>query len=183
MLDRGGQKGRNENSPDRMGLFQPQRRKAETLLLAWLSASLRSSRILCQCPLMSPLGQKRTSARTSWNVRFTPKSGHVLDPLRESAKCHKRTCPTGGGAICSHRRRRPGTIKISLRVQMEAASKLRPENNCRGNGRVWREAPRLAASSTSRKEESLPTSSTTESSTPSFSVCAFGEGTKTGSPG
>ena len=33
-------KGGNKNSPDRMGLFQPQRRKAETLLLAWLSASL-----------------------------------------------------------------------------------------------------------------------------------------------
>jgi bacteriocin resistance YdeI/OmpD-like protein len=27
-------KSRNKNSPDRMGLFQPQRRKAETLLLA-----------------------------------------------------------------------------------------------------------------------------------------------------
>jgi hypothetical protein len=43
LLDRVGQKGRNKNSPDRMGLFQPQRGKAETLLLAWLSASLRSS--------------------------------------------------------------------------------------------------------------------------------------------
>ena len=44
LLDRVGKKGGNKNSPDRMGLFQPQRRKAETLLLAWLSASLRSSR-------------------------------------------------------------------------------------------------------------------------------------------
>jgi hypothetical protein len=34
----------NKNAPDRMGLFQPQRRKAQTLLLARLSASLRSSR-------------------------------------------------------------------------------------------------------------------------------------------
>ena len=34
-----GKKGGNKSSPDRMGLFQPQRRKAETLLLAWLSAS------------------------------------------------------------------------------------------------------------------------------------------------
>ena len=40
LLDRVGQKGRNKNSPDRMGVFQPQRRKTETLLLAWLSASL-----------------------------------------------------------------------------------------------------------------------------------------------
>jgi Bacteriocin-protection, YdeI or OmpD-Associated len=35
----------NKKSPDRMGLLQPQRWKAKTLLLAWLSASLRSSRI------------------------------------------------------------------------------------------------------------------------------------------
>jgi ferredoxin len=41
LLDRVGQKDRNKNSPDRMGLFQPQRGKAETLLLARLSASLR----------------------------------------------------------------------------------------------------------------------------------------------
>ena len=40
LLDRVGQKDANKNSPDRMGLFQPQRRKAKTLLLAWLSASL-----------------------------------------------------------------------------------------------------------------------------------------------
>ena len=33
-------KSKNKNSPDRMGLFQPQRRKAETLLLAWLFTSL-----------------------------------------------------------------------------------------------------------------------------------------------
>jgi hypothetical protein len=44
MLDRVGQKGRDKNSPDRMGLFQPSRRKAEALLLAWMSASLKSSR-------------------------------------------------------------------------------------------------------------------------------------------
>jgi len=40
LLERVGKKGGNKNSPDRMGLFQPQRGKAETLLLAWLSASL-----------------------------------------------------------------------------------------------------------------------------------------------
>jgi len=40
LLDRVGQKGGNENAPDRMGLFQPKRRKAQTLLLAGLSASL-----------------------------------------------------------------------------------------------------------------------------------------------
>jgi len=40
LLDRVGQKSRNKNAPDRMGLFQPRRRKAATLLLAWLSASL-----------------------------------------------------------------------------------------------------------------------------------------------
>jgi hypothetical protein len=44
LLDRVGKKGGNKNSPDRMGLFQPQCRKAKTLLLAWLLASLRSSR-------------------------------------------------------------------------------------------------------------------------------------------
>jgi hypothetical protein len=42
LLDRVGKKGRNKNSPDRMGLFQPQRRKAKTLLLAWLSTSLKA---------------------------------------------------------------------------------------------------------------------------------------------
>jgi hypothetical protein len=40
LLDRVGQKGRNKNSPDRMGVFQSQRRKGETLLLARPSASL-----------------------------------------------------------------------------------------------------------------------------------------------
>jgi hypothetical protein len=40
LLDRVGQKSRNQNAQDRMGLLQPQGRKAETLLLAWLSASL-----------------------------------------------------------------------------------------------------------------------------------------------
>jgi hypothetical protein len=34
LLDRVGKKGGNKNSPDRMGLFQPQCRKAKTLLLA-----------------------------------------------------------------------------------------------------------------------------------------------------
>ena len=34
----------NKNSPDRMGPFQPQCREAKALLLAWLLASLRSSR-------------------------------------------------------------------------------------------------------------------------------------------
>jgi len=38
LLDRVGQKNRIKGLPDRMGLFQPQRRKAEALLLAWLSA-------------------------------------------------------------------------------------------------------------------------------------------------
>src|SRR5262245_40250111 len=40
LLDRAGEKGRNKNAPDRMGLFQPQTGKAEALLLAWLPASL-----------------------------------------------------------------------------------------------------------------------------------------------
>jgi hypothetical protein len=40
LLDRVGQKSRYQNAPDRMGLLQPQGRKAETLLLARLSASL-----------------------------------------------------------------------------------------------------------------------------------------------
>jgi hypothetical protein len=44
LLDRVGKKVGNKNSPDRRGLFQPQRRKAKALLLAWLLASLRSSR-------------------------------------------------------------------------------------------------------------------------------------------
>ena len=44
LLNRVGQKGRNKISPDRMGPFQPGRRKAKTLLLAWMSASLESSR-------------------------------------------------------------------------------------------------------------------------------------------
>jgi hypothetical protein len=42
LLDRVGEKGRNKNAPDRMGLFQPQTGKAEALLLAWLPASLKS---------------------------------------------------------------------------------------------------------------------------------------------
>src|SRR5262249_26856377 len=36
-------KAETRTRPDRMGLFQPQKGKAETLLLAWLSAPLRSS--------------------------------------------------------------------------------------------------------------------------------------------
>ena len=44
LLDRVGEKSRNKNTSDRMGLFQPQRRKAATLLLARLFASLRSCR-------------------------------------------------------------------------------------------------------------------------------------------
>lgn len=40
LLDRVGQKSRNKNAPDRMGLCQSQRRKAETVLLARLPASL-----------------------------------------------------------------------------------------------------------------------------------------------
>jgi hypothetical protein len=43
LLDRVGKKGGNKKSPNRMGLFQPQKRKAKALLLAWLLASLRSS--------------------------------------------------------------------------------------------------------------------------------------------
>ena len=41
-----------------MGVFQPQRRKAETLLLAWLSASLKAfgGAILGSCRLMARLG-------------------------------------------------------------------------------------------------------------------------------
>jgi hypothetical protein len=42
LLDRVGQKTRNKKSPDQMGLFQPQGRKAKTLLLAWLFASLKA---------------------------------------------------------------------------------------------------------------------------------------------
>ena len=53
LLDRVGQEDWNKDSSDRMGLFQPQRRKAKTVLLAWLSASLRSSRhpthTFCTC--------------------------------------------------------------------------------------------------------------------------------------
>ena len=37
-------KAETRDSPGRMGLFQSQRRKAQTLLLAWLSASLRNYR-------------------------------------------------------------------------------------------------------------------------------------------
>jgi len=59
LLDRVGKKGGNKNSPDRIGLFQPQSRKAKTLLLAWLLASLRSSRSE-HCISMSALGQKPT---------------------------------------------------------------------------------------------------------------------------
>jgi hypothetical protein len=43
LLDRVSEKSGNENAPDRMGLFQSQRREAATLLLARLSASLKSS--------------------------------------------------------------------------------------------------------------------------------------------
>jgi hypothetical protein len=73
LLDRVGQKGKNKNSPDRMGLFQPQRRKAKTLLLAWLSASLRSttSHTWLNLP-MSALGQKSDIAKSDRNVGFVP---------------------------------------------------------------------------------------------------------------
>ena len=56
-----------------MGLFQAQRRKAETLLLAWLSASLRHVR----------LGSLADMERASADVRITPKSGHAQ---------HRRKC-------------------------------------------------------------------------------------------
>jgi hypothetical protein len=51
LLDRVGQKIGNKSSPDRMGLFEPRRRKAETVLLAWLSASLNRRSGLTQCGL------------------------------------------------------------------------------------------------------------------------------------
>jgi hypothetical protein len=58
-----------------MGLFQPQCREAKALLLAWLLASLRSSRPAYIAALpMSALGQKQT---------FDPRTAM-------SAKCHKR---------------------------------------------------------------------------------------------
>src|SRR6476619_6833053 len=105
LLDRVGQKTRNKNSPDRMGLFEPQRRKAETLLLAWLSASLRSSRsslrpakpppLTFRSPSMAEerrialtvvgLGKARESvgfgskadiASRPRHVRYSPQSGH-----------------------------------------------------------------------------------------------------------
>jgi len=60
LLDRVGKKSRNKNSPDRMGLFQPQRGKAETLLLAWLSASLRSS----QSTYIAPVSVDRVYKRS-----------------------------------------------------------------------------------------------------------------------
>jgi hypothetical protein len=42
LLDRVGQKTRDKKSPDQLGLFQPQGRKAKTLLLAWLFTSLKA---------------------------------------------------------------------------------------------------------------------------------------------
>ena len=72
LLDRVGQKGKNKNSPDRMGMFQPQRRKAKTLLLAWLSASLRSttSHTWLNLP-MSALGHERTFHTLIRHVSFS----------------------------------------------------------------------------------------------------------------
>ena len=43
LLDRVGQEIGDENAPHRMGMFEPQRGKAETMLLARLSASLMSA--------------------------------------------------------------------------------------------------------------------------------------------
>jgi hypothetical protein len=85
LLDRVGKKGGNKNSPDRMGLFQPQCRKAKTLLLAWLLASLRSSRSAYIVRFGSeeevipsraevPLVPKADVATTCANVRLVPKS-------------------------------------------------------------------------------------------------------------
>jgi hypothetical protein len=58
LLDRVGQKSRNQNAPDRMGLFQSQRRKAETVLLGRLPASLipaiQSTRKTCSAGLPEP---------------------------------------------------------------------------------------------------------------------------------
>jgi hypothetical protein len=54
LLDRVGKKGGNKNSPDRMGLFQPQCRKAKTLLLAARIVEIISFGIHCsrfRCPL------------------------------------------------------------------------------------------------------------------------------------
>jgi hypothetical protein len=41
LLDPVGQKTGNKKSPDQMGLFEPQGRKAKTVLLEWLFASLK----------------------------------------------------------------------------------------------------------------------------------------------
>ena len=60
LLDRVGQKTRNKKSPDQMGLFQPQGRKAKTLLLAWLFASLKAFWGRDPCHL-SANGTKRTN--------------------------------------------------------------------------------------------------------------------------
>src|SRR6478736_10451512 len=67
LLDRVGEKSRNKNSPDRMGLFQAQRRKAETLLLAWLSASLRQVRF----------GSKADMVTSPASCPLAPESRHL----------------------------------------------------------------------------------------------------------
>src|SRR5262249_3650492 len=84
LLDRVGQKGRNKNSPDRRGLFQPQRGKAETLLLAWLSASLRSSQ--STCIVLFPLIRNILPLRCSGSFRFSASLLHPLSPSRTLAQ-------------------------------------------------------------------------------------------------
>jgi hypothetical protein len=62
------------------GAVQPQRRKAETLLLAWLSASLRHVRF----------GSLADITACSSHVRFTPESGHAERQHRRPLSANSR---------------------------------------------------------------------------------------------
>jgi hypothetical protein len=90
-----------------MGLFQPQCREAKALLLAWLLASLRSSRPAYIAALpMSALGQKQT---------FDPRTAM-------SAKCHKRKllqpwAPTHFPNLWLANEKSPGSLRGGLSFQ------------------------------------------------------------------
>src|SRR5262245_61975454 len=72
LLDRVGQETRNKSSPDRVGLFQPRGGKAETVLLARLSAWLNrgaSAGSRARSPIRLPRQLSRQSLRGANLIR------------------------------------------------------------------------------------------------------------------
>src|SRR5262245_34962521 len=86
LLDRVGQKTRNKSSPDRMGLFQPQRRKAETVLLAWLSAPLKTFGAVEACARIT---LSRPRWRHSWHAPCLQGATNTIHITPDQVEMHR----------------------------------------------------------------------------------------------